>query len=302
MTSTEQTLVTAAASFDQRKSASRTGFVPFVRRLFSRRPAQLGGTIILLLILTAIFAPLIAPFDPDLVKAGKPLTPPTRDHFFGTDDLGRDMFSRIVYGSRITLAIGAIIVAIEVGIGVPIGLIAGYYGGSVDAALMRFTDVMLAFPGILLALAIVSTLGPGLENAMIAVGIGSWPLFARVVRGSVLAAREMEYVTSSRVLGARGPYIMRRSILPNVLAPIIVLASLEFPAAVLIAAALSFLGLGAQPPTPEWGALLVDGRNYIRSAPYLVNIPGATIFTVVLAFNLLGNVLRDVLDPRMQGR
>jgi peptide/nickel transport system permease protein len=288
------------APFKQRRTASRTGLLPFLRRLFSRRQAQIGGSIILILVVTALFAPWIAPFDPDLIKAGKPLTGPSGDHLFGTDDLGRDMFSRIVFGSRITLAIGAIIVAIEILIGVPIGLCAGYYGGRVDSVLMRFTDIMLAFPGILLALAIISTLGPGLENAMIAVGLGSWPLFARVVRGSVLAVRETEYVTSERVLGARGFYIMRRAILPNVLAPIIVLASLEFPAAVLVAAALSFLGLGAQPPTPEWGALLVDGRNYIRSAAYLINIPGATIFIVVLAFNLLGNVLRDVLDPRLQ--
>ncbi|MCC6791494.1 MAG: ABC transporter permease, partial [Thermomicrobiales bacterium] len=248
------------------------------------------------------FAPLIATHDPEQIKVGKPFTGPNSDHFFGTDDLGRDMFSRIVYGSRITLTIGAIIVLIEIGIGVPIGLVAGFYGRWVDTLLMRFTDVMLAFPGLLLALAIISTLGPGLNNAIIAVGLGSWPLFARVVRGSVLAAREMEYVTAEQVLGARTPHILRRAILPNVLSPIIVLASLEFPAAVLVAAALSYLGLGAQPPTPEWGALLVDGKSYIRSAPYLINIPGATIFLTVLAFNLLGNVLRDVLDPRLQGR
>jgi peptide/nickel transport system permease protein len=289
-------------TLEARRSSKRTGFLPFMRRLFARRQAQIGGVIILLLILTAIFAPLIAPYDPNEIKVGRPLTPPTSEHLFGTDDLGRDMFSRIIFGSRITLAIGAIIVAIEIGIGVPIGLIAGYYGRWVDTLLMRFTDIMLAFPGILLALAIVSILGPGLNNAIIAVGLGSWPLFARIVRSSVLSAREMEYVTSERVLGARGPYIMRRAILPNVLAPIIVLASLEFPAAVLVAAALSFLGLGAQPPAPEWGALLVDGRNYIRSAPYLINIPGVTIFVVVLAFNLLGNILRDVFDPRLQGR
>lgn len=289
-------------TLDSRRPSNRTGPRPFLRRLFSRRQAQIGGIIILLLILMAIFAPWIAPYDPEQIKAGKPLTGPTRDHIFGTDDLGRDMFSRIVFGSRITLMIGTIIVMIEIGIGVPIGLIAGYYGRWVDALLMRFTDIMLAFPGLLLALAIIATLGPGLNNAIIAVGLGSWPLFARVVRGSVLSAREMEYVTSEKVLGARDPHIMRKAILPNVLAPIIVLASLEFPAAVLVAAALSFLGLGAQPPTPEWGALLVDGRNYIRSAPYLINIPGATIFLTVLAFNLLGNILRDVFDPRLQGR
>jgi peptide/nickel transport system permease protein len=193
-------------------------------------------------------------------------------------------------------------VVLALSIGVTIGLLAGYYGGAGDALLMRFTDVMLAFPGILLALAIIAILGPSLTNAMIAIGLGSWPSYARVVRGSTLSVREMEYVTAEHVLGAPGRHIIRRTILPNVLAPIIVLASLEFPVAVLTAAALSFLGLGAQPPSPEWGALLTDARTYIQAAPWLVNIPGAAIFVVVLAFNLLGNTLRDVLDPRLRGR
>jgi len=272
------------------------------RRLFHYRQAQFAGLIILILILSAIFAPLIAPYAPDAVRAGKPLTPPNRTFLFGTDDLGRDMFSRMIYGARITLRIGVIIVAVEVLIGVTVGLVAGYFGGWTDAVLMRFTDVMLAFPGILLALAIVATLGPGLTNAIFAVALSSWPLFARVVRSSVLTVRESEYITAVRVLGASHVHVMWRSILPNVLAPIIVLASLEFPAAVLVAAALSFLGLGAQPPSPEWGALLTDARNYIRTAPYLINIPGMAIFLTVLAFNLLGNALRDVLDPRLRHR
>jgi peptide/nickel transport system permease protein len=282
--------------------ADRTGPIAFLRTLFSDRQAQIGGGIILLLILTAIFAPVIAQYDPYETRLGKPLTPPNRDHWFGIDDIGRDLFSRVVYGARITLRIGVIIVAIEVSIGVVVGLVAGYYGGWVDAVLMRFTDIALAFPGFILALAVISVLGPGLTNAMIAVGISAWPYFARVVRGSVLSIKEMEYVTAARVLGARGTHVMAKAVLPNVMAPIIVLASLEFPAAVLYAAALSFLGLGAQPPSPEWGTLLVNGRTYIRSAPFLVNIPGAAIFVVVLAFNLLGNSLRDVLDPRLRGR
>ncbi len=240
---------------------------------------------------------MLAPYDPLEVKAGRPLTPPSSEHLFGTDDLGRDQLSRIIYGSRITLRIGIIIVLIEVIIGVLIGLVAGYHGGWVDGLLMRFTDVALAFPGFILALAVISVLGPGLTNAMFAVGLASWPYIARVVRGSVLSVKEMEYVTAERVLGATGSHIMRRAILPNVLAPVIVLASLEFPAAVLYAAALSYLGLGAQPPTPEWGALLVNARTFIRTAPYLINIPGAAIFVVVLAFNLLGNTLRDVSTP-----
>ncbi len=290
------------AALAPRRISNRTGVLPFLRTLLRQRQAQLGGVIVLVLLVMAIFAPLIAPYGPTEIKVGRPLDPPSRTDLFGTDDLGRDMFSRIVYGARITLQIGAISVALALVLGVIAGIMAGYYGGWVDTILMRFTDVTLAFPGFLLALAIVSTLGPGLTNAMIAVGIGSWPTFAWVVRGSVLSVKEMEYVTAGRVLGATGTHIMRRSVLPNVLAPIIVLASLEFPAAVLTAAALSFLGLGAQPPSPEWGALLVDARTYIRTAPYLINIPGAAIFLVVLAFNLLGNTLRDVLDPRLRGR
>jgi peptide/nickel transport system permease protein len=295
--------VAATAHFAPRQRPSdRTGPVAFLRELFRHRQAQIGGGIILVLILTAIFAPILAPYDPYETRLAKPLTPPNRDHFFGIDDIGRDLFSRVIYGARITLRIGVIIVAIEVSIGVILGLVAGYYGGWVDTLLMRFTDIALAFPGFILALAVISVLGPGLTNAMIAVGISAWPYFARVVRGSVLSIKEMEYVTAAQVLGARNSHVMRRAILPNVMAPIIVLASLEFPAAVLYAAALSFLGLGAQPPSPEWGTLLVDGRTYIRSAPFLVNIPGAAIFVVVLAFNLLGNSLRDVLDPRLRGR
>lgn len=285
-----------------RRASARTGPLPFLRELFKRGQAQVGGVIILVLLVAALFAPAIAPYDPYEIRVGPIKQPPSSEHLFGTDDLGRDLFSRIVYGSRITLQIGTISVALALSVGVLIGLVAGYYGGWVDSLLMRFTDVMLAFPGFILALAIVATLGPGLTNAMIAVGLGSFPGFARVVRGSVLSVKEMEYVTAGQVLGATGRHIMRRAILPNVLAPIIVLASLEFPAAVLTAAALSFLGLGAQPPQPEWGALLTDARTYIRTAPYLINIPGAAIFLVVLAFNLLGNSLRDVLDPRLRGR
>jgi peptide/nickel transport system permease protein len=287
---------------DRLQRIPRSSSLVLARRFFRYRQAQIASVIVLVLVLAAVFAPLIAPFAPDEVRAGKPLTPPDRTHLFGTDDLGRDMFSRIIYGARITLRIGLVIVAVEVLIGVTVGLVAGYFGGWTDAVLMRFTDVMLAFPGIMLALAIVATLGPGLTNAIFAVALASWPVFARVVRSSVLTVRESEYITAAHVLGASNRHIMWRGILPNVLAPIIVLASLEFPAAVLVAAALSFLGLGAQPPTPEWGALLTDARNYIRTAPYLINIPGVTIFLTVLAFNLLGNTLRDVLDPRLRHR
>jgi peptide/nickel transport system permease protein len=293
---------TRTAALTVRRPSDRTGPVALMRDLFRRRQAQIGGAIILLLVLAAIFASVLAPYDPYEIRVGKPLSGPSRQHLFGVDDLGRDLLSRIIYGSRITLRIGVIIVVIEVLIGVTVGLVAGYYGGWVDGLLMRTTDVVLAFPGFILALAVVAILGPGLNNAMIAVGIAAWPYFARVVRGSVLSVKGMEYITAARVVGASGSRIMWRAMLPNVLAPIIVLASLEFPAAVLYASALSFLGLGAQPPSPEWGALLTDARSFIRSAPHLINIPGAAIFVVVLGFNLLGNTLRDVLDPRLRGR
>jgi peptide/nickel transport system permease protein len=296
------TASTLTPTLTARRTSPGRGPAGFARRLFRTSQAQIGGVIVLVLLLTALFAPLIAPYDPYELRAGPAREPPSAAHPFGTDDLGRDMLSRIMHGARITVQIGIISVALALGIGVTIGLVAGYYGGFVDTVLMRFTDVMLAFPGFLLTLAIVAVLGPGLENAMIAVGIGTFPGFARLVRGSVLSVRETEYVTADRVLGSTPARIMRRSILPNVLAPIIVLATLAFPLAVLDAAALSFLGLGAQPPTPEWGALLVDGRNYLRTAPHLVNIPGLAIFVTVLGFNLIGNTLRDVLDPRLRTR
>ena len=296
------TAALARATVSLPRHRARSGVADVLRRLFARRQAQFGGAIVLILVLAAIFAPVIAPYDPFQLRVGPLKEPPTRAFPFGTDDLGRDLLSRMIYGSRITLQIGTISVVLAVVLGVLVGVVAGFYGGWVDGVLMRFTDIMLSFPGLMLALAIVSVLGPGLNNAMIAVGLGSFPGFARVVRGSVLSVRETEYVTAGRVIGATAPHLVRRAVLPNVAAPIVVLASLEFPAAVLTAAALSFLGLGAQPPSPEWGALLVDARNYIRSAPHLINIPGAAIFLTVLAFNLLGNTLRDVLDPRLRSR
>lgn len=280
----------------------RHGAAGFLRRLFRTTQAQIGGAIVLLLLLVAAFAPLVAPYDPFELRVGPPKAPPSTEFPFGTDDVGRDMLSRVMYGARITVQIGVISVALALGIGVTIGLVAGFYGGGIDTLLMRFTDVMLAFPGFLLTLAIVAILGPGLTNAMIAVGISSFPGFARLVRGSVLSIRETEYVTAGKVIGAAPGRIMRTAILPNVMAPIVVLATLTFPLAVLDAAALSFLGLGAQPPTPEWGALLVGGRNSLRTAPHLVNIPGLAIFVTVLGFNLMGNTLRDVLDPRLRTR
>ncbi len=282
--------------------ADRTGLWWTLCDLFRRRSAQLGGLIVLLLILLAIFAPLIAPYDPYAINVKDRLQPPSLTYPFGTDDLGRDLFSRIVYGARTTIQTGVVVVFIAASLGSLIGLISGYYGGAVDLVIMRVIDIMLAFPYILLALAIVATLGPSLQNALIAIGLAYVPGWARFVRGNVLTVGKQEYVTAALATGTRPRRIIRRHVLPNVLSSIIVLASLDFPAAVLSTAALSYVGLGAQPPTAEWGALLTGARSYMRTAPWLVNFPGLAIFITMLGFNLLGNALRDTLDPKLRNR
>ncbi len=280
----------------------RNGIRWVLADLFSRRPAQLGGVIVLLLILAALFAPVIAPYDPYAINVRERLIPPNFTHPFGTDDLGRDLFSRVIYGARTTIQTGVVVVAIAASVGSLIGLISGYYSGMVDTVLMRLIDIMLAFPYILLALAIVASLGPSLQNALIAIGLAYVPGWARFVRGNVLTVSKLEYVASARAVGATPARIIRSHILPNVLSSIIVLASLDFPAAVLSTAALSYVGLGAQPPTAEWGALLTGARSYMRTAPWLVNFPGLAIFVTMLGFNLLGNALRDTLDPKLRNR
>jgi peptide/nickel transport system permease protein len=279
----------------------RRTFAGDVRRaLFRTAAGKLGSGIIVLVVLIAAAAPLIAPYGPMGIDIAHRLEAPSLTHFFGTDETGRDVFSRVIFGSRISLQVGLISVVIAVTLGVTLGLLSGYYGGLVDLVIMRGVDILLAFPGFLLALAIVATLGPSLPNAMIAVGVGEAPGFARVVRGTVLAVRQRDYVVSARAAGATNVRIMRYHVLPNVLAPIVVLGTLEFPVAILIAASLSFLGLGAQPPSPEWGAMLVAGRDFIGSSPWLINFPGIAIFFTVLGFNLFGNALRDALDPRQR--
>lgn len=294
---------TGPSSITLRPEEKRFGpFRDFVRRMSRIGSARVGFVLLVLVIGSAIFAPLIAPFDPDQVDPPSRLKPPSLQHLFGTDALGRDLFSRVIFGAQLTLQIGVIALAIAAFFGILIGLVTGFYGGWIDGLLMRFIDLLLAFPGILLALMIVSTLGPNLTNAMIAVGISSIPGFARLVRGSVMTIRELEYVTAARAIGVRSRRILLKAILPNAMAPIIVLATLLFPDAVLVAASLSFIGLGAQPPSPEWGALLVDGRLYIQSASWLITFPGLAIFITIMGSNLLGNALRDVLDPHLRGR
>lgn len=269
-------------------------------RIIKSKTALIGVIIIVLLVLTAILAPVIAthsPTDQDIVNRYQA---PSSDHLLGTDELGRDIFSRIIYGTRISIQIGVIAVGISLAIGVLLGGIAGYYGRWIDQIVMRFIDIMMAFPSILMAIALVAVLGPSLQNAMIAVGIVGIPQFARIVRSAVLSIKENEYIEAAKSIGAKHGRILIQHVLPNCVAPIIVQATLGVGTAILDAAGLSFLGLGAQPPTPEWGAMLSDGRAAIQNAPWVVAFPGLAIFFVVLGFNLFGDGLRDALDPRLK--
>lgn len=268
------------------------------RRLRKNRLAVIGGVLLLGFVVTAILAPLLSPYDPLAQDLYNRLLPPSIDHPFGTDDFGRDILSRVIYGSRVSLRIGVVAVVIALALGTGIGLVAGYAGGVLDQVLMRFMDLLLAFPSILLAIGIVAILGPGLENAMLAVGLVAVPQYARLVRASALSVREMDYVQASRALGAGHARILLVAILPNCLAPLIVQATLGLATAILDAAGLSFLGLGAQPPIPEWGAMLSNGRELIVRAPWVLFFPGIAIFLTVLAFNLFGDGLRDALDPK----
>jgi len=268
------------------------------KRFLSNRIAVVGGALMGVFLIVAVLAPWVAPHDPLKQDLYGRLATPTLEHPFGTDDFGRDILSRVIYGTRISLRIGVVCVLIALVIGTVIGLVAGFYGGVADQVLMRFMDLMLAFPSILLAIGIVAVLGPGLENAMIAIGVVAIPQYARLIRASTLSVREADYVQALRALGANDARILRTAILPNCLAPLIVQATLGLATAILDAAGLSFLGLGAQPPTPEWGAMLSGGRELILSAPWVLTYPGVAIFVTVLAFNLLGDGLRDAFDPK----
>ncbi|MCS7216163.1 MAG: ABC transporter permease [Candidatus Bipolaricaulota bacterium] len=273
-----------------------------LRRLARHRLALFGAAVILLFAVCAIFAPYIAPHDPYAFSLAKKLQPPSRLHLLGTDELGRDLLSRIIHGTRVSLLMALISVAIGLAVGVPVGALSGFYGGWFDLLVQRAVDILLAFPGILLAIVVVAILGPGLWNAMLAVGISFIPTYVRVVRGSVLELREKEFVEAARALGTHSLAIIRRHILPNCLAPIIVLSTLQLASAILWASGLGFLGLGAQPPTPEWGTMLGRSQLYIRVAPHVAIFPGLAIALAVLGFNLLGDGLRDALDPRLKGR
>jgi peptide/nickel transport system permease protein len=268
--------------------------------LKKKRSSKIGLSIIGFLSIIALFAPIIAPYDPNEQLLGKALLSPSLEHPMGTDHLGRDIFSRVIYGSRISLTVGLLVISIGLLFGVPLGLIAGYYGGWKDNLIMRIADILFALPDFLLALFIVSIIGRGLENAIIAVGIFSIPIYARLVRGSVLYIRELEFIEGAKALGLNNFRIIFKHILPNVLPPIIVLSTLQIADAILVASALSFLGLGAQPPTPEWGAMVSTGRHYLRTAPWVSVFPGIAIFLAVIGLNLLGDGLREALDPRLR--
>ncbi|QJR11236.1 putative D,D-dipeptide transport system permease protein DdpC [Usitatibacter rugosus] len=268
------------------------------RRLL-RNPLAVGGfAVIVALVLVAIFAPWIAPYDPFDQSLTRRLLPPSAQHWFGTDQVGRDLFSRVVYGSRITLYIVVLVAVIVAPIGLLIGTIAGYAGGKVDAVLMRLTDIFLAFPGLVLALAFAAALGPGLFNAVIAISLTHWPGFARLARAETLIVRSSDYIAASRLQGASATRIVLRHVIPMCIPSVIVRTTLSMAGVILTAAGLGFLGLGAQPPSPEWGAMLAAGRRFLIDNWWMATFPGLAILLVSLAFNLLGDGLRDVLDPR----
>ena len=279
---------------------SQHGLREIFKRLSPPPLALVGLAIVVVLVFTAVFADYIAPFgyaDQDLMAA---FEEPSQAHLFGTDEFGRDIFSRIIYGSRISLQVGFIAVGIAVFAGGFLGAIAGYYGGKADNLIMRAMDVLLSIPSILLAIAIAASLGPGLFNLMIAVGISSTPNYARIVRGSVLSIRNQEFVEAAKAVGSSDLRIILKHIIPNCLAPIIVQATLGVAIAILTAAGLSFIGLGIQPPIPEWGAMLSGGREYIRDYAYMTVFPGLAIMITILALNFLGDGLRDALDPKLK--
>lgn len=284
----------------KRSSPRVEAYKAFWKRLSRNKAAMVGGFFIVLFVIISIIGPFLTTQDPTEVNVLNKLQSPSAEHWFGTDNFGRDIFTRIIHGMPLTLKVGFLSVALGGSVGVVLGIVSGYYGGRIDTIIMRLMDILLAFPGILLALAIVSVLGGSLTNVIIAVSIFSVPAFARIVRGSTLSVRKLEYIDAVRALGASDFRIIFKHILPNVTSPIIVQATLRIATAVLTASGLSFLGLGAQPPDPEWGAMLNDGRTYMKTAPHIIMFPGMMIVIVVLAFNIFGDGLRDALDPKMK--
>lgn len=267
-----------------------------------RMPGYLGGAILVILLLAAVFAPFLAPFSVREQHLEHRLYGPSSEHWLGADELGRDIFSRTVFGARTSLLVGITVVSISSVLGVLLGMISGYFGGFVDETLMRIIDILLAFPGILLAVALVGLLGPSLRNLILALCLIGWVAYARLVRGEVLRLRKVPYVEAVQALGASTPRIFLRHLLPNLMGPVVVQATLGLAGAILAEASLSFLGLGVQPPTPSWGGMLSMGRLHILQAPHLTIFPGLCTIATVMAFNFLGDALRDHLDPRGRSR
>ncbi len=282
---------------------ARPGRVAFALHLVRGNPLMVFGLAVLTaVVLGALLAPWIAPYDPTEINFGDKLVPPRADHLFGTDSLGRDIFSRVIYGARTSLTVGLAVVGLALLIGIPIGLVAGYVGGRVDAFLMRVTDVFLAFPALLLPIAITAALGPGLMNAMLALAISWFPWYSRILRGAVLQVREELYIDAARAMGVRHIWIMIRHALPNSLTPVIVQASMDFGYTILAAASLSFIGIGARPPTVEWGLMVATSRSSFLEFWWTAAFPGLAIFVTVLAVNVLGDGIRDILDPKYRSR
>ncbi|WP_405029317.1 ABC transporter permease [Neorhizobium sp. SHOUNA12A] len=271
-----------------------------IRELLGNPSSGFGLVVITILVLTAIVAPLIAPYDPNVIDLGNTLKPPSAEQWFGTDELGRDIMSRIIYGTRISLTIITIVSVIVGPIGLLVGTTAGYFGGWYDTIMMRITDIFLSFPSLILSLAFVAALGAGLENAIIAIGLTTWPPIARLARAETLTFRGADYISASRMQGASSLRIIIKSIMPMCLPSVLVRITLSMATVILTAAGLGFLGLGAQPPLPEWGAMIATGRRYMLDNWWLVAFPGGAILLVSLAFNLLGDGLRDALDPKQR--
>lgn len=263
---------------------------------------RLGAAIVLVVVVAALVGPLVAPFDPSTQEMALRLEGPTGLHWFGLDELGRDIFTRVLYGARISLLVGVVVVGVSASVGIALGAVAGYFGGRVDETISRVIDILLAFPGLLLAIALVAVLGPSLTNVVMALTLIGWVGYARLVRGQVLRAREFEYVQAARAIGARTPRILLRHVIPSTLPAVTVQATLGMGGAILNEASLSFLGLGVQPPTPSWGTMLNYGRGHLLDAPHLTIFPGVAIAILVLGFNFLGDGLRDALDPASQRR
>jgi peptide/nickel transport system permease protein len=254
----------------------------------------------LLLCVPLLVPGALAPYDPTAIVPAEIFQAPSARHWLGTDQYGRDILSRLIFGTRLSMSLGIVSVSLSLALSLPLGIAAGYYRGRFEAVVMRMLDILMAFPGILLALIVIAVLGPGLANAMIAVGIGEAPAYTRVVRAAVMTVRENLYVEAGRAVGARDGRILWRHVLPNVLQPVIVISTVGFAVAVIIGSSLGFLGLGAQPPDPEWGTMVSEGRTYLRSRWWISTVPGATIGIAVIALNILGDALRDVLDPRLR--